>query len=398
MIILVWALLYLFYLAGAFLFYNLDGVEPLGAMNESGIPQSIMLCSIIASAGVGLGAFSCRGRVRHTILTNANRLSVTIVLFTCCLLLFFIGISDYDGYYNFVTSPYIPIFKSSRENSFSDTVISSSGLLACFTVLSIFKSSIKTPYLKGIILSLSMIVLLSIFIQGRRETFILLMICYIMHKCSNIKFTLKSISKVVALFVLVIFVSAVGLYFRESEEATGGSLLSSIYLSILYETHFTVATIANQIEYSTTKIQSSYSVLQLFSPIFFVLPRFMFSILGFNKDEFFDITSDIPFEDKGGSFVFSGAYYSYGYLGVFIHALFLGYFLMYFWKLYRQYNLPILIFPVVSLTFVTLRKDLIYGFKYISLLYITILFSIFIIESISLFTKPFSPCVLPKKR
>jgi len=74
--------------------------------------------------------------------------------------------------------------------------------------------------------------------------------------------------------------------------------------------------------------------------------------------------------DKGGQFIFTEAFHSFGFLGVFIHGILLGILLVIFYRIAKRTNLILYHFPIVSLIFVGMRKDLTYGMKYVSLLFI----------------------------
>lgn len=55
---------------------------------------------------------------------------------------FFFGVQHYGGYISFISTPYTPIYGGSAENEIKDTLISSSGLLVIFSVVSYLSSSV----------------------------------------------------------------------------------------------------------------------------------------------------------------------------------------------------------------------------------------------------------------
>ncbi|EBQ6634799.1 O-antigen polysaccharide polymerase Wzy, partial [Salmonella enterica] len=90
------------------------------------------------------------------------------------------------------------------------------------------------------------------------------------------------------------------------------------------------------------------------------------------------------YEDKGGQFIFTEAFHSLGYVGVFLHGLILGVMLIVFYRVAKKSRLIIYHFPIISLIFVAMRKDLTYGVKYISLLFIFMMIFYFIYKLLPL--------------
>ncbi|MFV8983344.1 hypothetical protein [Serratia fonticola] len=108
-------------------------------------------------------------------------------------------------------------------------------------------------------------------------------------------------------------------------------------------------------------------------PFLFIVPSLLFSIFGINKGDFFSSSEARIYDDKGGEFVFTEGYYAMGEVGVFIHGIILGAMLILFYRLTRKSQMVLYHFPIVALILVASRKDLTYGVKYISLLFIFML-------------------------
>lgn len=111
-------------------------------------------------------------------------------------------------------------------------------------------------------------------------------------------------------------------------------------------------------------------VMVLLTPIFFIIPSFFYSVLGLDKDQIFLNSEPRLYMDKGGQFIFTEAFHSLGYIGVFVHGVILGVLLILFYRTAKRTNMILYHFPLVSLIFVGMRKDLTYGIKYISLLFL----------------------------
>ncbi|EBC8997848.1 O-antigen polysaccharide polymerase Wzy, partial [Salmonella enterica] len=105
---------------------------------------------------------------------------------------------------------------------------------------------------------------------------------------------------------------------------------------------------------------------------------------GLDKQSLFENNEMRFYEDKGGQFIFTEAFHSLGYVGVFLHGLILGVMLIVFYRVAKKSRLIIYHFPIVSLIFVAMRKDLTYGVKYISLLFIFMMIFYFIYKLLPL--------------
>ncbi|EEU9016405.1 oligosaccharide repeat unit polymerase, partial [Salmonella enterica] len=300
-------------------------------------------------------------------------------------LIFALGVAAYGGYIAFLHTPYIAIYEGSAENQTRDILISSSGLLANYALLTSIRVNFKEISITNkVVIAVSLLILVSIFIQGRRENLILLILCFVSFYMLNYKINFKRIIKVSIICIIMFFIAGLGLYLRESTSTSGGSVFTAIPFAVMYETHFSLATLANEVRTHLYNNLPYGGVLDLFSPILFIIPAFIYGIFGLDKQSLFENNEMRFYEDKGGQFIFTEAFHSLGYVGVFLHGLILGVMLIVFYRVAKKSRLIIYHFPIISLIFVAMRKDLTYGVKYISLLFIFMMIFYFIYKLLPL--------------
>jgi len=250
-------------------------------------------------------------------------------------------------------------------------MISSSGLLAIFAILTSFEQRIKNiPFVGCMIILVGFFVLLSIFVQGRRENLILLFLCFVSYYIIGRKLNLALLFKVTLLVSAILLFAGIGLYLRETTSTSGGSIITAIPFAIMYETHFSLATLANEVRTHLDNGMPYGGLMTLLMPILFIIPAFFYTLLGLNKDQIFVNSEPRLYMDKGGQFIFTESFHAMGYIGVFVHGLFLGILLISFYRAAKRTKMILYHFPLVSLIFVGMRKDLTYGVKYISLLFL----------------------------
>ncbi|QQK72840.1 O-antigen polymerase [Pectobacterium versatile] len=377
MAFLFFSIVTVFYVFLGFVYMANPDLEPLGAMGISGVPEAFLLVFIIGYVSVGTGyAISTKRRnpTLRTISSPYFQSYCSLMYLVFSLVLFFWGVSYYGGYVGFISTPYSAILEVS-DNELKDVLISSSGLLAVFSILSAFSGDGGNKK-KYIISLVSLFVLLSVFFQGRRETLVLLMITFLSYKFIGEKLSARGVFKSIAIGFLVAFAAGVGLYLRETTATSGGNILSAISYAILYETHFTIATLGNEIKIHLLDGRDFLGIGSMFQPILFIIPGFIFSLLGLDKAETLGLGLSEPkfYDDKGGSFIFSHGIHSLGYIGVVIDGLVIGFLLSYFYKIAKNKKMIFFHFPIVSLILVATRKDVTYGIKYISLQFMAMLF------------------------
>lgn len=388
MALFFWCIVVLFYTILGLFYLTFSNLVPLGAMAMNGAAFDIAQTIFIGCCGVFLGywLFSQTKLPKSSFLLDKSFLRFCAFGYFCvALLTFTIGVKYYGGYFSFLSTPYSAIYAGSAENETKDVFISSSGLLAIFSILC-FYSSGKISSVVKIFLVFAFVILLSIFIQGRRETLLLLITCVLSYKFLGKKIRFINLLKVIVILTVLLTVAGAGLYIRASSSTSGGSLFSSIGYAILYETHFTIANLENEIKTHIYDGQAFGGAIELLYPFLFIVPSVFFSAFGVNKGEFFSSSEARIYDDKGGEFVFTEGYHALGTVGVFIHGVILGAMLILFYRLARRSEMVIYHFPIVALILVASRKDLIYGVKYISLLFIFM----FVFRMIYV--------VLPKKR
>lgn len=388
MAFILWSVVVLFYVFFGLLYLSIPQLSPLGAMDIPGISYELLgvfLCGYF-SALFGYLLFRKCKIPSGAVLVNEYFMrfcSLCYLIFS--LSLFLLGVQYYGGYIGFISTPYVAIFYGSAENEIKDVLISSSGLLSIFSILSacsVKKLNIKD---KGII-AFSFFILLSIFIQGRRENLLLMIMCFLSYKFFGKKIGFKNLFKALLAVVVLILVAGFGLYLRASSSTSGGNMFDAVSYAVLYETHFTIANLANEIKIHTYNNIPYGGVVYIFYPIMFIIPSFIFSIFGYNKSDVFSMNDPKIYEDKGGSFVFTEAFHSIGIVGVIIHGFVLGVLLIFFLRLAKKNSMLFYHFPLVSLVFVASRKDITYGIKYMSFQFI-FMFAFYILYSL-----------LPKKK
>lgn len=388
MAFLLWSIVVCFYIYFGLLYLSIPQLTPLGAMSMPGASYDLVevfLTGYVATLISYILFRNCR-TLNSDILTNDYfmRFCSKCYLLVSCFL-FIWGIQYYGGYIGFLKTPYTAIFSGNAENEIKDVLISSSGLLAIFSILSVFSAG-SFKWKDKILVFFAAIILMSIFIQGRRETLLLMIMCFLSYKFLGKKFALVNILKAAGVAACLIVFAGLGLYLRASSDTSGGSIVDASLYAVLYETHFTIANLANEIKTHVYNSVPFGGVVYLLYPILFIFPSFLFSVFGYNKSEVFAITEPKIYDDKGGSFIFTSAFHSLGTLGVFLHGLFLGMLLIYFYRMAKKNNMVFYHFPLVALILVASRKDITYGIKYISLQFI-FMFVFYILYSI-----------LPKKR
>jgi oligosaccharide repeat unit polymerase len=389
MLFFVWIFFLLFYIAGTGAYLLFSPFEPLGALQYDDSFYYVLLTVFIGALGVFSGYLFLSKinlpRIRG--LDSKPFLGFASILYLLLgVVVFFVGVQYYGGYLAFISSPYIPIFGGSAENEIKDTLISTSGLLIIFSVIS-FLSSAKDKEKRSLtffLYGLAAFVLLSIFIQGRRENVILLIMTFLSFRFFNGRFDAKKYIRLFLIFMLIMLFAGVGLYLREASSTSGGTVVSAMIFAVLFETHFTVATLANELYNHLVDGQPYAGFLTLLNPVFFIIPSFLFSIIGENKQDLFINTDQGVFESKGGSFIFAEAFHSSGFVGVFLHGVLLGLLLMLFYRSAKRTGYILYHFPIVSLLLVAIRKDITYGVKYISLMYLLLFVFYFIHLGLSL--------------
>lgn len=389
--LLLWMGLFIFYILSGIAYLYFSPFPPLGAMINDDIISNLGNISLAGMLSVSLGYLfvslstsSCDAK--------AMKMNEPFIFFSSILFLivgvsiFIVGVSYYGGYISFLNTPYSPIYEGSAENKIQDTLISSSGLLLIFSIISCLSTKQHGFAIKAIIITICLWGLISIFYQGRRENILLLFMCIIFHKIFIGEISLKKLFKLLSLCSLLLLIAGLGLYLRENNTTSGGSILSATLFAIMFETHFTLATLANEMYTHTLHGISYAGFSSLFEPFLFMLPSFIFGVFGFSKQVFFYNSEPKFYDDKGGAFIFTEAFHSYGYLGVFFHGVILGILLGFFYRMAKRTQMIIFQFPLVCLTFVAVRKDITYGMKYVSLMLLFMLLFYLIY------------CILPKKR
>lgn len=368
---LVWLFFVFLYVFLGITYVYVSPFNPLGAMQYYNLTYPLLFTVFIGSAGVFSGYFFLVKIKLPTLKYINDRLFLklcSILYLGLSLIIFFLGVQYYGGYFSFISTPYTPIYDGSAVNQIQDTLVSTSGLLANFSILS-FLSANKFKFKPSIIIILALFVLISIFIQGRRESLVLLVMSLISYRLLNSSFDFKLVIKVSIWTMLLLLLAGLGLYLRESSTTSGGNIFSAIFFAVLFETHFTLATLANEIQMHLVDKVPYAGAITLMSPILFIVPSFLFDIIGLSKQDFFTNTEVKLYEDKGGAFIFSEGFHALGYSGVFIHGFILGLLLILFYRASKRTGLVIYHFPLVSLILVAMRKDITYGVKYISLMY-----------------------------
>lgn len=372
MALLLWIIITCFYIYFGLLYLQFSSFAPLGAMVLPDVVNNLVFTYVVGVVSVILSyAYFIRKKKSNFGILNDNNFLSYLSLMYCAFSLgcFIWGVQYYGGYIAFLRTPYIAIFSGNAENGIKDVLISSSGLMAIFSILCAFQV-IKVSRISKWILIVSCIVLFSIFVQGRRETLLLLIMTFASYRFLSEKISIKTITKSL-LFVFLLFVFAgLGLYLRASSETSGGSFLSAIINAVLFETHFTIANLANEIATHSYNNIPYGGLMFLLYPVFFIVPSFIFSIFGYDKSEVFSFNEPKIYDDKGGSFIFTEAYHSLGNIGVICHGILLGFLIAYFYSSAKASKNIIFHFPLVSLILVASRKDIIYGIKYISLEFI----------------------------
>lgn len=390
MVLIAWILVIVLYLICGILYLQFPQLSPLGALSFPDTVNDLIIVIIIGIFGVCTGYISF-SRVRLIGIrdfNNPNFINFCSVCFVfSALFVFYLGVHSYGGYFSFIQTPYAPIYEGSAENETKDVLISSSGLLSIYALLTSIRIKIKsTTVINKIIIMISLFILISIFIQGRRENLILLIFCFISYYLLSSSINFSRIIKVILILSVLFFVAGLGLYLRESTSTSGGSVITAIPFAIMYETHFSLATLANEVRGHLYNNLPYGGVLEFLSPILFIIPAFIYGILGLDKQKLFENTEVRYYDDKGGQFIFTEGFHSLGYIGVFIHGLMLGIMLIIFYRVAKKSGLIIYHFPIVSLIFVAMRKDLTYGVKYISLLFIFMMLFYFIYKMLPLKT------------
>ncbi|MDR6616600.1 MULTISPECIES: O-antigen polymerase [Klebsiella] len=384
MALLLFSFICLFYLGFGFAYMSYQELSPLGAMGYTGIPGDVLVVFSVGYISVVIGyIFATRRKVpRLKTISNPYFMHfASYIYLMLALAMFFAGISFYGGYFGFISTPYSAIIDSS-DNEVKDVLISTSGLLSVFSILCAFSGG-RSKAVRYTVYILGLFILLSIFVQGRRETTMLFLMTIMSYKFIGEGLKFRNVLKAVIIAALIAMVAGVGLYIRASGDTSGGSILTAINYAVLYETHFTIATLGNEIRTHFYDGRDYQGFLNLLQPILFVVPSFLFYIVGLDKREALGMVTTEPkiYADKGGSFLFTQAVHSFGYMGVIIDGLVVGFLLAYFYKIARSKNLIFFHFPLVSLVLVAIRKDVTYGIKYISLQFM-ILFLIIILYKI----------------
>lgn len=389
MALILFSFICLFYITFGFLYMSYKELVPLGAMGMNGIPTDLLIVFSVGYISVVVGYYVASHKKSPSLKTISRPYFMHFASYGYLMLavaMFFSGITFYGGYFGFISTPYSAIIDTS-DNEVKDVLISTSGLLSVFSILCAFSGG-SSKLIRYTVYSIALFILLSIFIQGRRETTMLLLMTIMSYKFIGEGLKFKNMLKSVVIAFMIALVAGLGLFLRASGDTSGGSIFASINYAVLYETHFTIATLGNEIRTHFYDGRAYQGILNLFQPVLFVVPSFLFYMVGLDKREALGMVTSEPkvYDDKGGSFLFTQAVHSLGYAGVIIDGLAVGFLLAYFYKIARQKNLIFFHFPIVSLILVAIRKDVTYGVKYISLQFM-ILFLILIVYKI-----------LPKKR
>ncbi|MGX8939352.1 O-antigen polymerase [Symbiopectobacterium sp. Eva_TO] len=345
-------------------------MTPLGSMSISGVPENLMFVFFIGYISVAAGYYINSRRKPPKLKTISKpyfQHFSSILYMITSVVMFSWGVSFYGGYVDFLNTPYSAIIDLS-DNELKDVLISTSGLLSIFSILSSLSGN-GSRVKKYLIITICLIILSSIFFQGRREPLLLLLVCMFAHKLMVKGISFKSIMKSLMVAFVVSLAAGIGLYLRESTSTSGGNILYAMGYAILYETHFTIATLANEIRTHLFDGFEYSGLGSLFQPILFVIPSFIFSLFELNKTEALGLNAAEPklYDDKGGAFIFSHGVHSLGYAGVILDGIIIGTLLSYFYKIAKEKGMICFYFPIVSLVLVTIRKDVTYGIKYISL-------------------------------
>ncbi|MFV8908095.1 O-antigen polysaccharide polymerase Wzy [Serratia fonticola] len=381
MALILFSVICTFYLTFGFLYMTYNDLSPLGAMGMNGVPTDVLLVFFVGYVSIVIGYVIASKRKAPRLETISKPYFMHFASYVYLMVaagMFFAGVSFYGGYVGFITTPYSAIIDTS-DNEVKDVLISTSGLLSVFSILCAHSGG-RQKLVRYTVYSVALFILLSIFIQGRRETTMLFLITIMSYKFMGEGFRFKNIIKSSVIAMVVALFAGLGLYLRASGNTSGGTIFTAINYAVLYETHFTLAPLGNEIRTHFYDGRPYQGVLNLLQPILFVVPSFLFYMVGLDKREALGMISNEPrvYEDKGGSFLFTQAVHSLGYTGVIIDGIAVGFLLAYFYKIARQKNLIFFHFPIVSLIIVAIRKDVTYGIKYISLQFM-MLFIIFLL-------------------
>ncbi|HIH4062665.1 TPA: O-antigen polymerase, partial [Citrobacter freundii] len=328
MVFLAWFIIIGIYIICGILYLQFPQLSPLGALAYTDTVCDVMIVVFTGIAGVFLGYFSF-SKIKLVGIKDFNNSCFMNFCSVCFIisafLIFTLGVAAYGGYMAFLHTPYIAIYEGSAENQTRDILISSSGLLAIYALLTSIRVNFKEiSIISKVVIAVSLLILVSIFIQGRRENLILLILCFVSFYMLNYKINFKRIIKVSIICMIMFFIAGLGLYLRESTSTSGGSVFTAIPFAVMYETHFSLATLANEVRAHLYNNLPYGGVIDLFFPILFIIPSFVYGIFGLDKQSLFENNEIRFYEDKGGQFIFTEAFHSLGYIGVFLHGLILG--------------------------------------------------------------------------
>lgn len=388
MVLIVWVLVIGLYFTCGIIYLQFPFLSPLGALAYPDTVNDVLYVAAIGIVGAFIGYLTFL-KIRLVEIKDFDNTNFICFCSFCFIIfasvVFSLGVASYGGYISFLHTSYTPIYEGSAANETRDVLISTAGLLSIYALLTSVRVKLKMVTRSNkIIILISLIILVSIFIQGRRENLILLLLCFISHYLFINKINVRRVINIFSIVSIMLFVAGFGLYLRESSSTSGGSVLTAIPFAIMYETHFSLATLANEVRTHLHNNLPYGGVLELFSPVLFIIPAFIYNIFGLDKQSLFENSEVRFYEDKGGQFIFTEAFHSLGFLGVFLHGLILGIMLVIFYRIAKKNGLIIYQFPIVSLIFVAMRKDLTYGVKYISLLLICMVIFYFIYKLLPL--------------
>lgn len=282
------------------------------------------------------------------------------------LLLAVYGYKLYGGFFEFLATPYDPVFEGSAENSYKHVIIATAGILNTSLFCYFFdaglvgRKSFRNFLLSGILFFIQF----TFFLQGKREYLVETVVAtgfiYVAYRAAKTQ-SHPSVGPFFWIFGGVVALAAAGLAIR-SEDTSAFKLLT---LAIGYEAQFTVATFLNSI-YIDNHFDVSYDYLRDFVQVLvIVFPRDLLMLIGLDKDKLIEPGNFDRFyvENKGGQFIFTSAYADGGAIAVLLYAFIFGLILVLIDS--ESVRSRRWVYAVaVTYLWVALRKDVVMAFKY----------------------------------
>lgn len=367
------------YITFGTLYLFLDEFTPLGCMNTGIILQNMCLIILIGIIGVLFGIIILKKiiyklRIIKHVSCIANQKNIYLCLFiiSSSIVLFIYSMFLYGGYIEFIKSNYQPVIYGKYQNEVKDSLIATSSILACYSLFLVLAIN-RNINAKIFIIASAAIINISVFLEGRREYIILIILTFILTNVNTLSQFIKKKTRLIAILFFGFVISGIGLVLRGDITDNENELIINGVKSTLYESHFTIATLANEVQIHSIDRVPHEGILGLFNPIFYIIPRFMFSILNLNKDELFQNNDIGLYRDLGGSFIFSSGFHYFGLVGVFLHAIVLGILISHFNSMYNKTYNSIYALLASCAIFVGVRKDIMFSIKYISIYFLCIM-------------------------